>query len=122
MHITWAMTRCSQCGGETELFNNGAPLCISCDGKVQTAGQAGAVSFSDLPEAAHRLELARNEYRMALWAQREALALKHSLDENNSDGSVALHNANLQLEKAAARYDEALRQFVAEQANLRRSS
>jgi hypothetical protein len=59
---------------------------------------------------------------MALWAQREALALKHSLDQNNSDGNVALHNANLQLEKAAARYDEALRQFVAEQANLRRSS
>jgi hypothetical protein len=59
---------------------------------------------------------------MALWAQREALALKHSLDQNNSDGSVALHNTNLQLEKAAAKYDEALRQFVAEQANLRRSS
>jgi len=122
MHITWAMTRCSQCGSETGLFNNGAPLCISCDGKADTSGQAGPVSFSDLPEAAHRLEAARNEYRMALWAQREALALKHSLDQNNSDGSVALHNANLQLEKAAARYDEALRQFVAEQANLRRSS
>jgi hypothetical protein len=122
MHITLAMTRCSQCGGETELFNNGAPLCISCDGKGDTGRQTGAVSFPGLSEAAHRLEVARNEYRMALWAQREALVLKHSLDQGNSDGSVALHNANLQLEKAAARYDEALRQFVAEQANLRRLS
>jgi hypothetical protein len=69
-----------------------------------------------------RLEVARKEYRMALWAQREAVALKHSCEQNNSDGSGALHNANLQLEKAAAKYDEALREFVAEQAKSRRSS
>jgi hypothetical protein len=68
------------------------------------------------------LEVARNKYRIALWAQREALALKHSLDQNNSNGSPALHHANLQLEKTAAEYDQALREFVAEQANRRRSS
>jgi hypothetical protein len=122
MHITLAMTRCSECGAETVPFINGTPVCTSCDGKRDGGGQAAAPSFPHLPEAVHRLEVARNEYRLALWAQREALALRHSLDQNNCDGSVALHNANLQLEKAAASYDEALRQFVAEQANLRRSS
>ena len=111
MHRILAMTRCSQCGEETELLIKGTPVCICCDGKTEAGGRTNT-----------RLEVARNEYRMALWAQREALVLKHSLDQNDSDGSLALHNANLQLEKTAAKYDEALREFVAEQANRRRSS
>src|SRR5690242_20188571 len=101
------MTRCSQCGSETEPFINGNPVCTCCDGKRDTRGQVALPSFPHLPEATHRLEAARNAYRLALWTQREALALRHSLDQSNCDGSVALHNANLQLEKAAAKYDEA---------------
>ena len=89
----------------------GTSVCIACDEKTEAGGRVNT-----------RLEVARNEYRKALWAQREALALKNGLDQNNSDGSMALHDANLQLEKTAAKYDEALREFVAEQANRRGSS
>ena len=45
-------------------------------------------------------------------SQREAFELKGSLELNNSDGSMAMQNANVQVELAWAKFREALRDFV----------
>jgi hypothetical protein len=59
-----------------------------------------------------RLNEAREDYRRAVGARQEAIELRHSLEPNNFDGNLAVHNANAQVELAAARFREALRDFV----------
>lgn len=31
------MDRCSRCGAETELFDNGNPICLKCESKIDAA-------------------------------------------------------------------------------------
>ena len=31
------MDKCSRCGAETELYENGTPLCVSCSEKIELA-------------------------------------------------------------------------------------
>jgi hypothetical protein len=104
------------------MFIEGTPVCASCDQKEKAGEHPRGSEFDEWPEVGTRLAVARNEYRIALWVQREALARRHTLDQNSSSGSRALHEANVQLAKAAAKYDEALGQFMAEQASRRRAS
>jgi hypothetical protein len=83
--------------------------------------QAPQSSGSSLADTNASLNAARDAYRQALRAQLEASALGQSLDPGNPDGSMALRNANHQLELASARYEEALREFIANTSVRRRS-
>jgi hypothetical protein len=31
------MDRCSKCGAETELFDNGNPICLKCEAEIDAA-------------------------------------------------------------------------------------
>jgi hypothetical protein len=45
-------------------------------------------------------------------SRRVAFDFKRSLDQNNPDGSLAMQNANCQVELAAMKFRQALRDFV----------
>jgi len=110
------MARCVTCAGETELYVNGSPLCISCSDKNEAPARKPPQS-SDvcLLETNTSLNAARDSYRRALRAQAEASNLK------NPEGIAALYHANRQLELAAAKYEEALREFIVRTGIRRRS-
>ena len=101
------MARCYQCGSETDFQSDGTPICISCSGKASLASQAPTTA-----ELNARLNGARDEYKRAVAAQRQALEFKRTLEPNNADGSMALQNANYQVELASVRFRKALRDFV----------
>jgi uncharacterized Zn finger protein (UPF0148 family) len=105
--ITSVMARCYQCGSQTGLYPDGSSLCASCDGKIGVTPRRATAA-----ELNARLKAARDEYRRAMGAQREAFELKRALAPNNPDGSMAMRNANFQVELAAAKYRQALRDFV----------
>ena len=101
------MTRCDQCGARTGLDRDGSPLCYTCDDKAGAA--AGRITITELNA---RLNVARDDYRRAMGAQRAALEFQRTLDPNNPDGSMAMQNANFQVELASTQFREALRRFV----------
>lgn len=101
------MARCYQCGIQTDLYLDGSPLCEACDGKIGDTPRLATVA-----ELNARLNAARDEYRRAMGAQREAFEFKRTLDPNNPDGSIAMQNANFQVELAAVKFRRALRDFV----------
>jgi hypothetical protein len=115
------MARCSYCDAETQLYVNGSPVCIECSEQNDPVRKPPQSSRGNLADVNASLNAARDAYRQALRAQLEASALGQSLDPGNPDGSMALRNANHQLELASARYEEALREFVANTSVRRRS-
>jgi hypothetical protein len=109
------MARCVTCAAETELYVNGSPRCISCSDKNE-APTRKPLQFSAMgPETNASLNAARDVYKRALRVQAEASNLKHP------EGITALYHANRQLELAAAKYEEALREFIARTGMRRRS-
>lgn len=115
------MARCSNCAVETQLYVNGTPLCIACSERSQASRKPpqAAADSAALPNVA--LNVARDAYRRALQAQLEASGFKQSLGSDDPDGITALQNANRQLELASAKYEEALREFIAKTGMRRRS-
>src|SRR5438552_11367848 len=101
------MARCYQCGMRTDLYRDGSPLCEACDGRIGVTPKLATVA-----ELNARLNAARDEYRRAMGAQREAFEFKRTLDLKNPDGSMAMQNANFQVELASTKFREALRDFV----------
>jgi uncharacterized Zn finger protein (UPF0148 family) len=96
------MAHCYQCGIQTSLYQNGSAVCAACSEKV-----SGERTISELNA---RLNAARDEYRRAMGARREAFEFKRTLD--HPDGSIAMQNANFQVELTSTKFREALREFV----------
>ena len=71
-----------------------------------------APRLATVAELNARLNDARDEYRRAMGAQREAWEIKRILSPNNPDGGMAMQNANFQVELTSTRFREALRDFV----------
>lgn len=115
------MARCVYCAADTQLYVNGSPVCIACSEQNDAVRKPPQSSGGNLADMNASLNAAREAYRQALQAQLEASALTQSLDPDNPDGSTALRNANHQLELASARYEEALREFIANTDVRRRS-
>ena len=102
------MARCYQCGIQTQRYRDGSPLCAECGRKI-----SGTRKLATVAELNARLSAARDEYRRAMGAQREAFEFKRTLHPNNPDGNVAMQNANHQVELASMKFRAALREFVA---------
>ena len=115
------MARCSYCAAETQLYVNGSPVCLACSGQGDAKRKPPQSADGTLAGINGSLNAARDAYRQALKAQMEASALQSS-DPGNPEKSTALGNANHQLELASARYEEALREFVANTRVSRQSS
>lgn len=115
------MARCMSCAAETQLYVNGSPLCIACCEKSDPARKPPQSSSGEVTESNATLIAARDAYRRALQAQSEASKLKESLGLNHADGNAVLSNANRELDRASARYEEALREFIARTGMRRRS-
>ena len=110
------MARCVTCATETQLYVNGSPLCIFCSEKSEaTARKPPQFADRGLTETNASLNAARDVYKRALQVQAEASNLK------SPDGITELYNANHQLELAAAKYEEALWEFIARTGIRRRS-
>ena len=101
------MARCYQCGIQTDLYRDGSPLCATCADKI-----GGTPTPATLAELNAQLNAARDDYRRAMGARTEAFEFKRTLDPNNPDGSMAMQNANFQVELASTKYRAALRAFV----------
>jgi hypothetical protein len=101
------MTGCDQCGAQMDLDRDASPLCSICDGQAGVA--PGRITMAELNA---RLNVARDDYRRAMGAQHAAIEFNRTLDPNNPDGSMAMQNANFQVELASTQYREALREFV----------
>ncbi len=111
-----SMARCVTCAAETELYVNGSPLCIACSDKNEAPTRKPPQSSdAGLSETNAALNAARDAYKRALQAQAEASHLK------GPEGMTALFDANHQLELAAAKYQEVLREFIARTGMRRRS-
>jgi hypothetical protein len=106
------MARCSYCAAETQLYVNGSPVCIACSEQGDAVRKPPQSAEATLTDVNASLNAARDNYRQALKAHIEASALQSS-DPGNPEGSTALRNANHQLDSASARYEEALREFIA---------
>jgi hypothetical protein len=100
------MARCYQCGVQTALYQDRSPLCDDCHEKATPR-----LKKLTLEELNANLNLARNNYRTAVEAQQQAFEFKHRVD-GNPDGKLAIDNAAFQVELAATRFREALRDFV----------
>lgn len=106
------MARCVYCAADTQLYVNGSPVCIACSEQSDAVRKPPQSSEGTLTDVTASLNAARDAYRQALKAQMEASALQ-SVDPGNPEGSTALRHADHQLESASARYEEALREFIA---------
>jgi hypothetical protein len=98
------MAQCVHCGAETELFISEVPICQNCadpPAKKPSPGEVGKT-----------LVRARAAWRYALAVHEEASEIYLSLPSGHPDGTLALHNANLQLDQAAEAFKAALGQFV----------
>jgi hypothetical protein len=100
------MARCYQCGIPTELYRCGSPLCEACQRK------ASPQSFVTIDQLNARLTEARDAYRKAVGAQTKAFELRPSLSPNHSDGLFAVQNTTAEVEEAAIKFREALRNVV----------
>src|SRR5579872_4287166 len=100
------MARCYQCGNQTDLYRDRSPLCAACDSKIDVTPRLAVAELNA------RLNDARDEFRRAMSAQREAFDLKRKLATNNPDGSMAIQNANFRVQLASMKFRQALREFV----------
>jgi len=112
------MPGCIQCGAETQLHDGGVPICLDCSAARQQLQRADLrpkppQSERTLGSVNAHLSTARAEYRVALSMQIECSRAMDHPKTGNPDGSQALRNANEQLAVAAARYEDALREFIA---------
>jgi hypothetical protein len=115
------MARCMTCAAETQLYVSGSPLCIACYEKNEAVRKPPQSYGGEFTESNATLIAAREAYRRALQAQLEASKLKESMEPDNADRNAALLNANRELDLASAKYDEALREFIARTGMRRRS-
>src|SRR5437868_7532097 len=101
------MARCYQCGVQTNLYCNGSPVCNACNSKLSHGSQNPTMA-----ELNARVKETRSAYTRALIAQRAVFDFKRSLDPNNPDGSLAIHKANQEVERASMELHKALRDFI----------
>jgi len=102
------MARCYQCGTQTHSQHDGSPLCEACSATLNPESRA-----TTLAELNSRLVAAREDYKNAREALREAFEFRRTLASNNPDGHLAMQNANKRVELASMKFREALRNFVA---------
>jgi len=101
------MARCYQCGIETQARWEGSPTCNDCRSKL-----AGRTEELNAAELNARLANARENYRLAVQAQNEAIAWKPTFAGGSRPRTEAIEKANQGVEFAALRFREALRDFV----------
>jgi hypothetical protein len=99
------MARCYQCGTQTYTYLGGSPLCDDCEGKLPPRPKPLTLQQSN-----EQLNRAREQYRAAI-AKRAVLGSKQSLD-GDITRNIAAQKADDQVELAAMRFREALRDFV----------
>ena len=97
------MPKCVHCGAETDLFVSNVPICVNCD---SIPGKT-----TDLLTAEVRLNTARAKWRAAKVELAKAEEIRASLALGHPDGTRALKNANTELSKAAAEFNEALSEY-----------
>jgi len=104
------MARCSYCAAETQLYVNSSPVCVACSEQHDPVRKPPGTSGDSLAVTNLSLAAAREAYSRAL---EEASRAQRDFDPADPGRDAALHNANRQLESASARYQEALRDFIA---------
>ena len=111
------MANCAQCGADTQLHDGGVPVCLACISALQPQETDPKPkpprSERTLGSVNTRLTAAREDYRRAMAIQIECARLVGDAGASNPGGSHALRNANEQLAIAAAKYEDALREFIA---------
>jgi FtsP/CotA-like multicopper oxidase with cupredoxin domain len=80
------MARCSRCGAETELFNSGVPICLSCDvERSNVGGKPTAATTKDT------LKVARNStVEVDLVASKPSPSLLHRHMQQRMDYGFVL--------------------------------
>lgn len=99
------MARCYQCGIQTTSYTNDSPLCDDCERKLTPRPKART-----LQQVNADLNQARENYRAAT-AIRAALGSEQSF-ASDLEKQIAMQSADHEVELAAMKFREALRDFV----------